>query len=354
LLQQNVSNHLSTKAHLLYLLREKQGEVLSGNVLAASIGVSRVAVWKTVQSLVDSGYAIQTGENGYLLNTEDEKDFLYPWEFGEKEKSFFHYQDTSSTMDRAREKALQGIKGGTVFAAEKQSAGRGRYGRNWVSHSGGLFFSILERPSLTIADYTQLSLVTQIAVVRVISAVCGKQAFLRWPNDVYIANRKIAGISTELLGEGDRISWLTLGIGVNVNNIAPSEKAASCAEILGHNVSRREILNAILNEIENVKKTFYQDNLSSEEHYFQGNNNLAAEWNAHSDRIGAKVVVYMPKNTEEKYSIDDQGQILAKGIFSGIDSAGRCILQTEQRGDKSSLGENVPLCINQGAVSLAF
>jgi BirA family biotin operon repressor/biotin-[acetyl-CoA-carboxylase] ligase len=333
----------SSKAHLLSLLRKNQGKSISGNVLAKEIGVSRVAVWKTVQSLVDSGYAIQTSENGYLLNTEDENDFLYPWEFGEKEKQFFHYQETGSTMDRAREKALQGIAGGTVFTAEKQSAGRGRSGRSWISHSGGLFFSMLERPKLTIADYTQFSLIAQIAVVRVISKVCGKKAALRWPNDVYIANRKIAGISTEVSGEGDVISWLTLGIGINVNNPVPSEKAANCAEIIGHNISRWQLLHDILDEIDNVKKMFYTEDI-----FLHENNALSAEWNTHSDKIGAKAVVFNPEDKTQHYSIDDPGQILAKGTFSGIDYMGKCILKNEDNTEKSLL------YFNQGSVSLVF
>jgi len=332
---------LSSKAKLLMCLREKQGSPLSGSVLAKELGVSRVAVWKTVQALVESGYSIETGETGYLLDPEKEKDFLYPWEFGEKENLFYHYKNTGSTMDRARELALNGTAGGTVITAEKQSAGRGRYGRTWVSRQGGLFFSILERPRLAIADYTMLSLVMQIAVVRSVTFFCGKKAYLRWPNDVYINRRKIAGITTEISGEGDLISWLSGGVGVNLNNPTPSGKATSCAEVTGRQFSRREVLGKILDEIEDVKKTF-----SSNAAYFQGNHALAAEWNSMSDCVGAKAVVFEPEMKTENYSVDKGGRILARGVFSGIDPAGRCILKTE--------GEKGDLYFNQGSVSLAF
>ncbi len=333
----------SGKAHLLSLLREKQGEAVSGNVLAKQIGVSRVAVWKTVQALLVAGYAIQTGESGYFLEPKDEKDFLYPWEFGEKEHMFFHYDSTSSTMDRAKEMALKGTDGGSVFTSEKQSAGRGQYGRTWVSRSGGLFFSILERPRLTIADYTQCPLVTQIAAARVISKVCGKNAYLRWPNDVYIDRRKIAGITAEVSGEGGVISWLSLGIGVNVNNPAPSTKAVSCAEITGRNISRREILNDILDETKKVKKEFGTQSV-----YPRGNPALSAEWNSLSDRIGAKALIFEPEKGREHFSVDKPERILARGIFSGIDSEGRCILKTEND------AETPVLYFNQGSGSLVF
>jgi len=335
------SQKVSSKASLLRLLREKQGAPLSGSILAKEMGISRVAVWKTVQALVEAGYSIETGETGYLLEPKKEKDFLYPWEFGEKEGLFFHYKNTGSTMDRARELALRGVAGGTVITAEKQSEGRGRNGRTWVSRQGGLFFTILERPRLAIADYALLSLVMQIAVARCVSSVCGKQAYVRWPNDVYINRRKIAGITTEISGEGDLINWLSGGVGVNVNNPTPSGKAASCAEITGHQLSRREVLDKILDEIENVKKTF-----SSTAAYFQGNRALAAEWNSMSDCIGAKAVVFEPENKKENFSADIPGSVLARGTFAGIDPAGRCILKTEDgKGN---------LYFNQGSVSLAF
>jgi len=332
---------LSSKAKLLLLLREKSGAPVSGSVLAKGLGVSRVAVWKTVQTLVEAGYSIETGEKGYSLDPKKENDFLYPWEFGEKEKLFYHYKNIGSTMDIARELALKGVAGGAVITAEKQSAGRGRYGRTWVSRQGGLFFSILERPRLAIADYTLLSLVMQIAVARSVTSFCGKKAFLRWPNDVYINRRKIAGISTEISGEGDLITWLSGGVGVNVNNPTPSAKTTSCAEVTGRELQRREVLEKILNEIENVKKTF-----SSDAAYFQGSVSLAAEWNSMSDCIGAKAVAFEPENKTENYSVDNGGKILARGIFAGIDPAGRCILKTEsKKGD---------LYFNQGSVSLAF
>jgi len=332
---------LSSKARLLPLLREKQGASVSGSVLAKEMGISRVAVWKTVQYLLEAGYSIETGEAGYSLDPKKEKDFLYPWEFGEKENLFFYYKNTGSTMDRARESAVRGAKSGSVFTAEKQSAGRGRNGRTWVSRQGGLFFSVLERPRLTIADYTQLSLMMQIAVVRSLSSICGKKAFVRWPNDIYIDHRKIAGITTEVCGEGDLITWLSTGIGVNVNNPVPSGRAVNCTEITKRQVSRREVLIKILNEFENVKKTFI-----STAAYSQGNRPLAAEWNSLSDCTGAKAAVFepVPVQAENGDLADIREKILTRGLFQGIDPAGRCIIKTEDG----------TLYFNHGSVSLAF
>ena len=322
---------------LLNHLREKQGQPLSGSLLARELGISRVAVWKTVQALVEAGYSIETKETGYLIDPKNEKDFLYPWEFGEKESLFYHYMNTDSTMNRARDLALKGAKNGIV-TSEKQSAGRGRNGRTWVSKQGGLFFSILERPHLTIADYTLFSLVMQIAVVKSISGICGKDVYLRWPNDIYINNRKIAGTTTEISGEGDLIKWITGGIGVNVNNKAPTVKSTSLAEITGRNISRREVLEKILDNINSITKNLYTTKT-----YSQGNRTLAAEWNSLADCVNAKAAVFEPENKDDN-SIDKPCKILARGIFKGIDPIGRCILETKDE----------TLIFNQGSVSLAF
>ncbi|MCL2067409.1 MAG: biotin--[acetyl-CoA-carboxylase] ligase [Treponema sp.] len=326
---------LSTKALVLIELREKQKPV-NGNALARTLGISRVAVWKAVQALTEAGYKIEVSKNGYFLDPKKDKDFLYPWEFGEKEPLFRHFGNTGSTMDRARELAITGAAAGTVITAEKQSAGRGRNGRTWISRQGGLFFTIIDRPTLPLADYILHSLVIQIAVARTVSSVCGKQAHIRWPNDIYISRRKIAGVITEISGEGDMINWLSTGVGVNINNYAVSGKSASCAEITGKPVSRREVLIRILDEIEKVKKRF-----SSGAVYAQGNRYLADEWNSMTDCIGVKAAIL-----DQAASNDKQGRVLARGVFDGIDPAGRCILKTE--------GGRGNLYFNPGPVSMIY
>jgi len=327
---------VSTKAKLLMALREKTGKPVSGGALAQDLGVSRVAVWKGIQALSDAGYSIETTVSGYTLDPGKANDFLYPWEFGEKEPLFRFVNSTGSTMDKARELAAQGLDVGVV-TAERQSAGRGRNGSAWASRQGGLYCTILDRPGMALADYSLPAMIFQIATARVLSSLCGKGARLRWPNDVYIDKRKIAGLMTEVEGEGDMISWLTIGIGINVNNAAPSGRAVSCAEILGHSVFRREVLVKILNEAQRLKRKAI-----SGAAYSQGNRMLASEWNALADGIGAKVVV-----VDSAHAPDEQKRrTLARGIFAGIDPAGRCII-------KSDNGKGA-LYFNPGPVSIIF
>jgi BirA family biotin operon repressor/biotin-[acetyl-CoA-carboxylase] ligase len=239
----------STKSALLAELRETQ--FVSGAALADKLGISRVAVWKAVKALIENGYQIEIRGNGYFLDPENEKDLVYPWEFGTKEAFFRCYKSTGSTMDRMRELAEKGAPGGMAITAEKQSSGRGRNGRTWISKQGGLYFTLLERPALAVADYMQSSLIFQMAAAQAISSV-GAKAYPRWPNDIYVKGKKIAGVMTEISAEGDILKWLSIGVGVNVNNSPPSAKTTSCAEISGHHVSRRDLLIKILDEAEKL------------------------------------------------------------------------------------------------------
>ena len=313
-------------------LREEAGPV-SGSILARDLGVSRVSVWKGIQALCAAGYDIETTDSGYALNSGKANDFLYPWEFGERESQFRFVNSTGSTMDKARELALQGLAG--IVIADRQTAGRGRNGP-WASRQGGLYCTVIDRPGIALADYSLPVMLYQIAVARVLTSVCGKPARLRWPNDIYIDKRKIAGIVTELEGKADSIDWISIGIGVNVNNAAPSGRAVSCAEILRAPVSRRRILLHILDEAERLKQRAMSGTA-----YSQGNRILAAEWNSLADCIGAKAAVLSAVQ-----GAGEQGRIFARGIFDGIDPAGRCIIKSES--GKGSL------FFNPGPVSVVY
>jgi len=328
---------LSTKAKILMALREQSGKTISGGKLASDFGISRVGVWKGIQSLLASGYFIKANDSGYSMDPDKNNDFLYPWEFGEKEAMFRFFETTTSTMNNARDLASGGRTAGIVAVAETQSAGRGRNGRTWASRQGGLYCSFLDRPSMALADYCMPAMLYQIAAARVISAVCGKPAKLRWPNDVYIDGRKIAGIITELEAEGDMISWIATGIGVNVNNLSPSAKAVSCSEILRHAVSRRSLLTAIISEAEQLKKS-----AGPTMAYAQGNRYLAAEWNSLADCMGAKTAIVDSVNI----SRDEKNRMLARGVFAGIDPAGRCVIKPHNNGEA--------MYFNPGPVSVMF
>lgn len=302
----------STKAVVLDSLRRLAGEPVSGEQLAASAGVSRVAVWKAAEALRAAGYALASDEKGYRLDPESPDDFLYPWEFSDREGRFRHWEETESTMDRARELADRGAPSGTVAVAERQTAGRGRGGRSWASEDGGLFFTMILGGGDPIQQYARTGMAVQIAVARAVQATIGAETHLRWPNDVYVRGRKIAGILSELRGEADRLRWISVGVGINVNNEVPLDRAASCAKFVRHPLSRRQLLAAILNELEGPGRIVPQDP------------QLCGEWNALADLRGKNAAITDATHGEEK-----DKDVRGHGRFLGVDAYGRAVVQTE-------------------------
>jgi BirA family biotin operon repressor/biotin-[acetyl-CoA-carboxylase] ligase len=298
---------ISVKAYILEQFRRQKGAFFTGEALAEALGVSRVAVWKAAKSLENAGYPIEGDEKGYRWIQGKENligdDFIYPWEFGEREKLFHHWVSTDSTMNRAAELAARQYPGGSVITAGEQTSGKGRNGRTWNSQKGGLFFTLLERPVLPVLEYSKLSMAAQIASAKAISRITGKRALLRWPNDIYVEGKKIAGVLTEFKAQGDKLDWITIGVGINVNNFAKS--SISVAELSGHPLSRREALLAVLDEWDKLK------NADSFE--------LGKRWNSMAEGRGQKVLAVTGKEKENRP--------VEKGIFLGVDVLGRGILK---------------------------
>src|SRR5262249_38382993 len=128
------------------------------------------------------------------------------------------FQETTSTNDVIEKLARDGVKEGVVVFAEAQTKGRGRLGRKWMSPSKkGLWFSVLLRPGLRPVAATQLTIAAATALRRAIAAQTGLNPEIKWPNDILVNGRKVAGILTELSAELDRVKYVVLGIGVDVN-----------------------------------------------------------------------------------------------------------------------------------------
>ncbi|WP_270296487.1 biotin--[acetyl-CoA-carboxylase] ligase [Eggerthella sinensis] len=184
------------------MLEENRERYVSGAKLAQAIGVSRNAVWKGVEALRAEGYAIDAVTNkGYALSQEN--DLLSPQgieRFLPQEHPFgiVVRKRVDSTNAEARRRALEGAPEGTVIVAEEQTAGKGRPGKSFFSPSAtGLYLSIVLRPSLA-ADRAQfITCAAAVAGAQAIEQVTGKTALIKWVNDIYCDERKVAGILTE-------------------------------------------------------------------------------------------------------------------------------------------------------------
>ena len=140
-------------------------------------------------------------------------------------KTIHHLLETGSTNDAARQLAEQGAPEGTLVLAEKQTQGRGRLGRSWLSEPGaGIYASILLRPLLKPRDAAVLTLVAAVAASEAIELACGLNADIKWPNDLLLSGRKCCGILSEMQADRDDIRYVIVGIGLNVNHsVFPEE-----------------------------------------------------------------------------------------------------------------------------------
>jgi len=215
---------LSFDARILSALRAAGSGAVSGAELAQSLGVSRAAVWARIQELRSLGYDIAASPHlGYrlvsapdVLHADDLIPRLGPVRVIGRDIRVF--QETTSTNDIVEKLARDGLAEGVAVFAESQTRGRGRLGRPWVSPPArGLWFSVLLRPNLRPQEATQLTVVAATALLRGLRTFTGLPAEVKWPNDILVRGRKVAGILTELSAELDHIKHIILGIGVDVN-----------------------------------------------------------------------------------------------------------------------------------------
>jgi BirA family biotin operon repressor/biotin-[acetyl-CoA-carboxylase] ligase len=210
-----------------------------------------------------------------------------------------------STQSLARELAQAGAAEGTVVVAGRQTAGQGRLGRYWVSPTGGLYLTVVLRPP---AEHLKaLVIVAALAVARAIERLAGLETSLKWPNDVHVAGRKIAGILSESQLMGESVSYVLVGIGVNVNTDmaaypATAPLATSMMTELGAEVSRETLAAGILNEFE----ALYLAALAGEP--------IDKEWRARLGMLGKEVRVRLGERIEEGLAedVDRDGNLILR------------------------------------------
>ncbi|MBE6830379.1 MAG: biotin--[acetyl-CoA-carboxylase] ligase [Ruminococcaceae bacterium] len=252
---------MSTKDEILKYL-QKHNDYVSGEELSEQLLVSRTAVWKHVNTLRSAGYEIESVTNrGYrLISSPDQitpELILSGLETKTLGKTVFSFDSIDSTNAQAKRQALSGAPNGSLFIAERQTGGKGRLGRAWESPSGtGLWFSVLLRPDSLPVQVTGITLLAGLAVCRAIRKQTKAPAMIKWPNDIVIGSKKVCGILTEMAAEIDRIEYVVVGIGINVNmENFPDElsvKATSLRMECGRPVARAGLLQEILKEFEEI------------------------------------------------------------------------------------------------------
>ncbi len=273
---------------VLIFLRENREHFISGEEISKKLKVSRASIWKEMQHLRHLGYEIEAQPHlGYKLLGIPDKMFAdeLAHKLGTKfiGKDIYSYEQLDSTNDTAFKLGEQGAKEGACVFSEYQKKGRGRLGRTWVSPKGkNIILSVLLRPAISPAEASKITLMAGVSVVKAVQKDTGKTAGIKWPNDIWYQGKKVCGILTEMSAELDRVNFIVLGIGINVNS-DPRELppgSTSLKEIAGKEVSR-------LNFARDLLKTLEHDYLRFKKEDFQG---LAKEWEDFSVASGKRVV----------------------------------------------------------------
>lgn len=285
-------------------------DYISGEDFGARFGISRQGLWKHINKLVDKGYEISAAPHlGYQLISSPDK--LYPFEiqYGLNTKVIgknIHYEEScGSTQDIAWVLAEQNCAHGTVVVSETQKKGRGRMRRRWVSSRGGLYFSIVLRPDFVLVnEIAGITLLLGLACLYGIKEVTGIECSLKWPNDLFLGNKKAAGILCEVSAEQDRVRFIAAGIGINVNTRDLPHGAVSLFLESKKKFNRVSVLQAILFQTERVYEKARRNGFSP----------IFKEWQKHCSLWGRRIQVkVMHKKIEaEAVGIDEQGYLILR------------------------------------------
>lgn len=317
----------SNEEMILGFLAEGGDDYVSGAALSDKLGLSRTAVWKYVEQLRKLGYRIDAiPARGYrLLEVPDRltqlelAPLLATRELG---RTLHHYETIGSTNGEAFKLAQEGAFHGEVVIAEQQTEGRGRRGRVWVSPAGkNLYLSAILRPELPPSRAPEVTLVAAVALAETIREA-GAEAFIKWPNDVQVDGRKVAGILTELSADVERVHFIVLGVGVNLNSPPsdfPPEVAETATSLMGarnQRVPRALFTAALLTKLETWLDTWTE----------QGFAPVRDAWKKLSSTLGQEVLV-RSENRE------------LRGVAEDIDDSGALVLRVDGKLERVLAGD---------------
>lgn len=242
---------------ILEELASGQGHI-SGEALSERMGVSRAAVWKHVQKLRKKGFSIEASPSrGYLLaNAPDElfgalvKPGLNSMVIGSK--NYHYFEKVSSTNVAAYECAEKGASEGEIFVAKQQVSGKGRFGREWLSPEGGIYFSVILRPPFAPSVSGSMSLVAAISTAEAIGEVLSFRPEIKWPNDIFFKGRKLGGILIEMKAQSDLIDFLILGIGINAKTPLRKvpENALTLEQVAKNRFTKVQLFRSLLRHLD--------------------------------------------------------------------------------------------------------
>lgn len=310
------------KSKILEIL-EKKGSYVSGEEISKELDISRAAIWKHIKKLRELGYEIESKTNeGYKLIRSPDNQIQYELErlldtkiIGKK---IIYLEEVDSTNNRAKQIALE-EKDGTVIISKRQTSGRGRRGRSWESPEGGIAISFILKPDVPPEKSPQMTLISSLAVVETLNLNYPKlNAKIKWPNDILISQKKLSGILTELSADMEKINYVVVGVGININSI-PKDLPENATSLL---VETKEQI-----PIKQFLKSFFEHYDKLYDEYLNGGiAEIIKRWKKNSDTIGKKVKII---GINENY----------EGVAKDIDENGALILKTDEKEIKVYSGD---------------
>lgn len=306
----------STRNRLITLLAKNKDTYISGQTLSEQLNISRSAIWKHMNELKKDGYIIEgIPKKGYRIITSPEKVSENTLQWGlETEwlgQSIVHKQSTSSTQTIAHQLAQEGCKHGTVVIADQQVQGKGRLNRKWEStDKKGIWMSLILRPEISPQLAPQLTLLTATVLADVLKNHLHITPQIKWPNDILINDKKVAGILTEMQAEQDQIKYIIIGIGMNVlhEELDLPDHLLNKATSLGLETDDSLDLRSIIQETLTVFEQTYKQYLN------EGFKPIKKNWEHYGFKIGKLISV---KTLTKQWN----------AIFSGIDEDGALLIR---------------------------
>jgi BirA family biotin operon repressor/biotin-[acetyl-CoA-carboxylase] ligase len=305
-----------TKKKILKTLYEKKDEYVPVEEFVNETGKSLKEVENEFITLEDEGYIINYTKSGYrLVKTPN---LLLPYEVKKDLKTEFighdihYFKEVDSTNDVAKYLAEEGAEEGTIVVAEIQNRGKGRRGKTWISPPGGVWMSIILRPDIPPFNAPQLTLVTGVAVAETLKKECDLDVGIKWPNDILIGNKKVCGILTEVNASIEKVNYVVVGIGIDMNVDVPlfppdlQKGATSLKNELNTEINGALLVQKFLLEFENIYNKFKAGKFPE----------ILNEWRSLSKTIGCNVEVRTRGKT-------------VRGEAVGINKEGILILELE-------------------------
>lgn len=304
------------RIQLLNELLASRQQFLSGEELSEKLYVSRTAIWKHIEELRKEGYEIEAvRKQGYKiisipnsLTDSTILPYLKTESFGQQ---LYVYDQVESTRLIAQKLAREGAPSGTLIIADQQTAGKGRLGRSWFSPSRtGIWMSLIIRPDIPYSSAPQLTLLSAVAITRGLSKVVDVPIRIKWPNDLLINGKKVAGILTELHAETDRINHLVISVGINVNqeeDVFPEELrpiATSLRVESGSLIPRSQLIIDIVHAWEELYHLYLDHGFSP----------IKTLWESYTITLGKMIIARTLQGQIEGYAqeITDEGVLLIK------------------------------------------